>query len=411
MAFKSTQRHVDVWIGPTSFIPLQKVGTLYQRDRVYAFEYDASWIRSPHAFQIDPDLSLFTGEQYTNLDSFGFLLDSAPDRWGRLLMDRREANNAQQNQRPPILLQDWDYLLGVNDETRLGALRFSQQPGKFLDDHRTHSVPPITSLRELESLARAFDSNESQTVQNSHWLSPLFIHGSSLGGARPKASFVHTDGSLWIAKFPARNDRVDHGAWEMVCHRLAKITGIPVPDSELHAFSDQGRTFCVKRFDRLGSTRRFFCSAMAALRKTPHDPASYLELVDFIEQNAAKNTKKNQLQQLWKRAVFNAATANRDDHLRNFGFIHETTGFQLSPAFDMNPDISKTYHSTSWDGISVEPTLDVLYDTATYYGLNGREAKQVAQEILSKVSQWREIATEYQIPRSEQERMESLFLK
>ena len=305
------------------------LGTLFVENvrgrESYSFEYDADWLKSSANYMyLDPDLQLYAGRQYPTgaKNVFGLFADSSPDRWGRLLMTRRERILAEQEGRKPRKLLDSDFLMGVYDETRMGAIRFKlDKDGPFLSDDSETPTPPWTSLRTLEEASRQFENDESGLEQK--WINQLIKPGSSLGGARPKATVLDTKGNLWIAKFPSKHDDINVGAWEKVTHDLARLCGLDVPESMLIDFSKYGSTFLVRRFDRNGAARIHFASAMTMLGKTDGasaaDGSSYLELVSFIKANGA--APKRDLTELWKRIVFNMAVSNTDDHMRNHGFI------------------------------------------------------------------------------------------
>ena len=322
-----------------------KIGTLHidagKGKEVISFEYDEGWLaKSDRDFVFDPELAFYRGRQYTPLDKpmFGIFADSCPDRWGRLLMKRREAILARKEGRPARRLLETDYLIGVYDETRMGALRFSEtENGPFLSDSKDLAAPPWTTLRALESASLSFENNDDGMEEK--WLNQLIAPGSSLGGARPKASVVTPDNSLWIAKFPSNHDDVNVGAWEMVVHELAILCGISVSVATLENFSKNGSTFLTRRFDRDGQQRIHFASAMTLLGKTDGSgaqDASYLDIASLIRKYGAKPRKD--LTELWKRVVFNMAVSNTDDHLRNHGFLLSKEGWQMSPAYDLNPN-------------------------------------------------------------------------
>ena len=268
-----------------------------------SFEYDSAWLKS-HAAQsfLDPELQLYQGRQYAPMNKalFGLFSDSCPDRWGRLLMQRREAILADRENRKPRQLLETDYLLGVQDEARMGALRFSLQPdGPFLACDSAMAAPPWVTLRELEAASLAFEQDED--TLNDRWLRQLLAPGSSLGGARPKATVKDANGNLWIAKFPSHHDEQDTGAWEQVAHELAKACGLLVPESKMERFSSFGSTYLVKRFDRKNNRRIHFSSAMALLGQADGAGAetgsSYLELAEFITAYGA--SPKEDLAELW----------------------------------------------------------------------------------------------------------------
>ena len=343
-------------------------------------------------------------------DNFGIFLDSTPDRWGRVLLERKEAEMARLENRKVRNLFETDYLLGVFDGSRMGALRFKIDPkGDFLDNDADMATPPWTSLRDLENAS--LNLEDCPEVQQSKWLRMLVAPGSSLGGARPKANVLDKDGSLWIAKFPSRKDRRDVGAWEAVCCEMARRSGVNVSDFKIERFSDKYHTFLTKRFDRTAEgKRRQFTSAMTLLGYSDgenSEGASYLEIAEWIERNCM-NVNEN-LTELFRRIVFNIAVSNCDDHLRNHGFIYSPKGWTLSPAYDLTPDpkgyglklnISETDNSLDYDlALSIIP----------YLGINKDTAEGIIDKTRNVVSEWRKIATRYGIPNSEQDLTESAF--
>lgn len=377
----------------------------------FSFSYDQGWLQSDYAQQIDPDLSLYTGEQHSEQSkNFRVFLDSCPDRWGQLLMKRREAIIARQEGRRPRVLQEVDHLLGVHDWYRQGALRFKKTlDGDFLDNDEKLAAPPISSLRELEHAASQVEINDNATdVDYLKWLHMLISPGSSLGGARPKASVVDEDGQLWIAKFPSRYDQYDIAAWEYVTHKLAVAAGIDMAECRIDKFNSHHHTFLTKRFDRTPQTRLHFTSAMTQLGYYDGDyDASYLELAQFLWDNGA-NTKSD-LAQLWRRIVFNIAVSNTDDHLRNHGFLYQSGGWVLSPAYDINP-------VTPANGLHLNITdednsLDygLALEVIDFFQLDLSEAETIKDQVVESVSTWQDVATEAGINRSEQQLMQPAF--
>jgi serine/threonine-protein kinase HipA len=325
------------------------IGKLFsQRVRgkeIFSFEYNETWLNTSQAkLYLDPNLGLYKGKQYLpeGKNNFGIFLDSAPDRWGRLLMRRREAWQAKLDGREESTLFESDYLLGVFDGHRMGGLRFKlEQDGAFLNNHKKMATPPWTSLRELEYASLQLEKEDAiNDPEYTKWLSMLIDPGSSLGGARPKASVLDEKGNLWIAKFPSAKDEKDAGAWEMVVHQLALKCGIHVPEAKIQQFSSKHHTFLTKRFDRIQKQRIHFASAMTMLGFQDgvdyKDNISYLNLAEFIIQQSA--SAKEDLEQLWRRILFNILVSNTDDHLRNHGFVLTNQGWRLSPAYDMNPN-------------------------------------------------------------------------
>lgn len=380
----------------------------------YSFEYDTQWLKSSsHAMHLDPDLQLYAGRQYPTggKNVFGLFADSSPDRWGRLLMTRRERILADQEGRKPRKLLDSDFLMGVYDETRMGAIRFKlDKNGPFLSDDAKTPTPPWTSLRTLEEASRQFENDESGLEQK--WVNQLIKPGSSLGGARPKATVMDTEGNLWIGKFPSRYDDVNVGAWEKVTHDLARLCGLDVPESKLVNFSKYGSTFLVRRFDRNGSARIHFASAMTMLGKTDGasaaDGSSYLELVSFIKSNGA--APKRDLVELWKRIVFNMAVSNTDDHMRNHGFLFKEDGWHLSPLYDVNPVPEGDELSLCVNEDDATISLELALEIAPYCGINAKAAEAMSAEILRTVREnWSRLATKYGLSRSAQEYMRPAF--
>lgn len=369
----------------------------------FSFSYDQHWLLSPFVRQIDPDLHLYSGEQHS-LDSNNFrvFLDSCPDRWGRLLMKRREAIIATQENRRPIVLSEADYLLGVHDLYRQGALRFKTSiTGDFLDNDQRLAAPPISSLRELEFAVQKIEENESDDPEYLKWLFMLMSPGSSLGGARPKASVLDENNHLWIAKFPSRYDDYDIAAWEYLAYQLAINAGIQMAPCRIEKFNHHHHTFLTKRFDRTASSRLHFTSAMTQLGYYDGDyEASYLELAQFLTEQGS-NTKHD-LAQLWRRIVFNIAISNTDDHLRNHGFIYHNKGWILSPAYDLNP-------VTPANGLHLNITdtdnrldFNLAMEVADFFQLKKSAAETIKQEVLSSVSQWQNTANKIGISRQEQ---------
>lgn len=379
----------------------------------YSFEYSEEWLKHQN-FVIDPDLQLYKGRQYINDDKkiFGAFADSCPDRWGRKLMDRREELRARENDERPRKLLESDYLLGVYDESRMGGLRFkTNEDGTFLSDDVEFSIPPWTSLRELEQASIAFE-NEDNGLDDK-WLKQLLAPGSSLGGARPKASVKAPDETLWIAKFPSKHDDIDSGAWEMVVHDLAIMCGLNVPEAKAEKFSKLGTTFLVKRFDRDGEKRIHFSSAMTMLGKSDGanaaDGSSYLEIVSFLKANGAH--PKDDIKELWKRIVFSIAVSNTDDHFRNHGFILENDGWSLSPMYDVNPDLYGRYLSLNINDTESMLDFDVAIDAAPYYGIEKKDAEKMVDEIKNIVTNnWKNLASKYGVGRGEIERMKVAFV-
>lgn len=383
---------------------------------VFSFEYDDDWLQNGPAQLLDPDLQLYSGLHYLNegQDNFGIFLDSSPDRWGRILMRRREAAIARANEREETKLFETDYLLGVYDGHRMGALRFKlEEEGPFLNDNRHLTSPPWASLRELEQISLRLEEDDViEDPEYLKWLSMLIAPGTSLGGARPKASIVDNDGGLWIAKFPSRNDQGDIGGWEIVTYELALLSGIVMAESRVQKFSSEYYTFLTKRFDRNADGERIhFASAMTMLGyvdgQDHSDGASYLELVEFIQTNGA-NVDQD-LEQLWRRIVFSICVSNTDDHLRNHGFLLTDDGWTLSPAYDINPIETGTGLKLNISDEDNSLDLNLAMEVSEFFRLSEERAKSIIEEVLDAVSNWNEIAIKYGISRIERELKTTAF--
>lgn len=375
--------------------------------------YDDKWLANTKlSLSLDPDLPAYAGRQFPNGRAiFGVFADASPDRWGRLLMNKRERNLADKKKRKPRKLYDSDFLLGVYDEARMGGLRFKlEETGEFLSNDKETATPPWATLRTLEEASRQFENDER--ALNEKWLNQLIRPGSSLGGARPKATVVDTQGQLWIAKFPSKNDDNNTGAWEKVVHDLARMCGLNVPESKLETFSKLGSTFLVKRFDRDRDKRIHFASAMTLLGKTDGasaaDGSSYLDLVSIITSSGANPTED--LIELWKRIVFSMAISNTDDHLRNHAFVLKKSGWALSPLYDVNPVPYGDELSLNVNEADNRISIPLAIETAYRFNIAEKNAKEMADAITTIVgNNWEKLATEYGIPRGKIEDMRPAF--
>ena len=401
-----------VWLDSSEYGELQRIGTLSRGERgAVSFAYDGDWLTQAKSFPLDPELDLYPGEFFPGHSNFGIFMDSCPDRWGQLLMQRREAIQAREEQRPVRTLDAWDFLLGVQDCTRMGALRFSR-PGEddFLANEAL-SAPPVTRLAELQEAAFALSQRGHDNLdQVKEWLKVLVAPGSSLGGARPKANVVDEHGRLWIAKFPAADDDRDVAGWEKVVHDMAHDCGIHVPESRLKKIGNGFSTFMVKRFDRIGFRRQFFTSAMARLNQVDTEAASYLELAEFIATYGDGEHLREDLEQLFTRVVFNVLTANRDDHLRNHGFFRTVHGWRLAPAFDMNPSFKKAEHALALDLHNCRPDIRVVLETAPFYQVGDVQAAKIVDRVCGVVSEWERRARKIGLSRLDCLEAEPLFL-
>ena len=409
---------LEVWLDDATLARApRQVGVLARaatrgRD-VVRFRYASDWLRDrSSAFALDPELPLTPGDFFprAGVALHGAFRDSAPDRWGRVLMERREAETAQRESRSPRRLTEWDFLASVNDVARTGALRLRDPSSARWLDHRAPGVPPAARLRELEAAARAIDGpGATDRAEYADWLRLLVAPGSSLGGARPKASFFAEDGSLWLAKFPANDDRRDVGAWEFLVHELARDAGIDVPEARLERFASRHCTYCVKRFDRTGSSRRMYASAMTLLQRDDGDSASYLEVAEALQLQGDAEHLDVDLRQLYRRIAFSILVANRDDHLRNHGFLRGPTGWRLAPAFDLNPDPDRADHALAIDEHDARPLLVTLRSTARYYRLDDASAAKIEREVRAVVDRWRAVATSIGLAASEVDTLAALL--
>lgn len=412
----SNQKIIYVYDDFSTDVPLL-MGCLYvsviKGGESYSFEYDRNWLKTTGlSLSLDPELMPYAGRQYpSDKNIFGLFADASPDRWGRVLMNKRERILADKEGRKPNKLYDSDYLLGVYDETRMGGIRFKLDPnGPFLSDDQETAAPPWATLRTLEEASRHFESDESGLAEK--WLNQLIKPGSSLGGARPKATVIDTKDQLWIAKFPSKNDENDVGAWEMVAHDLAALCGLNVPEAKLEKFSSLGSTFLVKRFDRIRDRRIHFASAMTLLGKTDGasavDGISYLDIAGIIRSCGAQ--PKKDLLELWKRIVFNMAVTNTDDHLRNHAFILASGGWVLSPLYDVNPVPYGGELSLNVDEEDNSINIRLAIQTAARFGIAETEAQNYAEEILEIVREnWSKIAANYGLTRRQIEEMRPAF--
>lgn len=397
------------------FVYVDLEGDLYHVGQLWArstrgkegasFQYEQTWLSHPERFALEPALELIDGPFHTgaSLNLFGAIGDSAPDRWGRILM-RRSAARFSNTKRT---LTELDYLLGVYDEARQGALRFCEtMGGPFLQQSNSSPIPPLIDLPKLLSATEnLLDDKESDED-----LRLLLAPGSSLGGARPKASVRDKDGQLAIAKFPRKDDEYSAVLWEATALSIAHKAGIQVPEWRIESIVNKP-TLILKRFDRSVKKRIPYLSAMSMLGAKDNEPHSYLEIVDAINRHGASPHEDNK--NLWKRMVYNILISNTDDHLRNHGFLYvRQKGWKLSPIFDVNPtpiEIKPRFLTTSIDLDENTASLDLAFSVAEEFGLSKEEAKGIAKEVGKAVKQWREEARKFHISFNEMERMSSAF--
>jgi serine/threonine-protein kinase HipA len=364
-----------------------------------AFGYARSWLEDVERnFAIDPALPL-SEAQYTvpGRRVPGIFADTAPDMWGEALMVRREGRD----------LDAWEFLVGVEDETRMGALRLRNGvDGPFIAD-REPAVPLYSRLRELQALARRFEDDPNSITPSE--IALLVAPGSSLGGARPKANYMSPDGGLWIAKFPSRTDRSDVAAWEHAYANLARAAGIEVAATELVTVVGPMRTFATRRFDRTPAGRRLYASAATMTGRTDSVGADYIDIVQAITDHVGPDHVRQDLQQLYRRMTFNVLAGNRDDHLRNHGFLRHADGWRLAPAFDMNPAREMREHATAVNGKVASPGARDVLDVRSFFGLSEKAARAVIAEVADAVSDWRSQATAVGIDSREQDQVAVAF--
>ena len=391
----------------------QLVGRLWARirkDREGAtFEYDTSWLNHSDRFSLEPALKLGPGPFYTPSDKslFGAIGDSTPDRWGRTLMRHAQRRRANQQGRMPRTLKEIDYLLMVDDEARLGALRFAEREGSpFLAEPAPNRIPPLIKLPRLLSATEHVLAN-AETDED---LRLLLAPGSSLGGARPKASVYDHDGQLAIAKFPNKQDEIKTVLWEAVALTLAVKSNISVPSWRIETVAKKC-VLLVHRFDRIGKMRLPFLSAMSMLDAKDNEPRSYMEFVDVIRQHGAE--PKKDMHELWRRIVFSIMISNTDDHLRNHGFLYVSpAGWRLSPAYDLNPvpiDIKPRVLSTAINLDDSTASLSLALEVASYFELSQNKARHIAAEVGKAVATWRKVAAKCGLTGTEIDRMKSAF--
>jgi serine/threonine-protein kinase HipA len=425
------------WLGlPNRILVGELTVDVVRGKEVYRFSYENDWLQSPYRLEIDPELSLYKGDLFprSGNDNFRAFLDSAPDRWGKLLMKRREAIDAKLEGRKERTLLESDYLLGVHDSYRMGGLRYKLDiDGPFLSDSDELSAPHVTSLRELEHAARVVEENKSIPsdeflAEYRKWLNMLIAPGSSLGGARPKACVQDDEGFL-IAKFPSKLDEYDVGAWEHVTGLMASDAGINMSEGHIAKFNSEYSTYLSRRFDRRLTgdvvSRIHFTSAMTQLGYYDgkadmgggyfqsaaigeHHPASYLELATFIS-SAGANIKSD-LTELFRRIVFNVAVKNTDDHLRNHGFLFYGDGWQLSPAFDVNPNPDGTGLSLNISETSNALDLGLALQQAKFFRLSDDDALKVINDVMSVVVRFEEFATKSGIKGHDIKLMQRAFM-
>lgn len=370
----------------------------------YAFQYDEHWLKGHAEVNLSEDINNYPGMQYTQpgQDVFGCFSDALPDRWGRTMLKRREQILASEEKRAVRSLSSFDYLMGIDDFSRMGGFRFKKElEGEFINVSASLKIPPLTELKDLLHASREIEkSEEANVLPEKKWIAQLIQPGSSLGGARPKASVLDEKGNLCIAKFPSRKDDYDAGLWEHFSHLLAQKAGIEVAQTKVLGGLGKYHTFLSRRFDRKDEAKRVhFASSMSLLGLKDGDNAQggygYLDMVDFILQGCC-DVEQN-LQELYRRVAFNMCIGNSDDHFRNHGFLLTQKGWTLSPAYDMNPTLNE-YQSLLVNESSNKADISVLLDSCESYLIKKEIAANIIQEVQTAVSGWESLAVQLQIP-------------
>lgn len=381
----------------------------------YSFKYDNDWLRQYGSLYLSADINNYPGQQYTqpDRDIFGCFNDALPDRWGRLLLNRREQILATEEKRPVRKLSSFDYLIGIDDYSRMGGFRFKEkQDGEYINCEKSLRIPPLTDIRALVAASMEIEkSEELNQLPEKKWLLQLVHPGTSLGGARPKAGVMNDEGRICVAKFPSRNDDYDVGLWEHLSHLLAKEAGVEAAETSVIETGKKYHALLSKRFDRtVEGRRKHFASAMTLLGLTDGCDVKtgngYLDIVDFILQNCCD--VEDNLRQLYRRVAFNIAIGNSDDHFRNHGFLLTPRGWTLSPAYDLNPTINE-YQALLINSTTNHADLCVLLDSSEEYMIGKEEAKRIIDEVKAGVKQWKSIAIRLGIAKREMDVYEQVY--
>ena len=392
--------HTPALVGELSYESLRGADS-------YGFSFAPTWLQTQRDLFLSADLNNYTGMQYTaaDRDIFGCFSDALPDRWGRTLLNRREQLQAQEQRRPLRRLSSFDYLLGIDDYSRMGAFRFKETPDSdFINSDPTLKIPPLTDIRTLEAAGSAIEQSEAHNaLPEKKWIAQLIQPGTSLGGARPKASVTDLDGALCVAKFPSRKDDYDVELWEHLCHLLARKAGIEVADTKVLRAIGPYHTLISRRFDRTADGRRIhFASAMTLLGlqdgNNVADGHGYLDLVDFIVQHCT--AVESNLRELYRRVAFYICVGNSDDHFRNHGFLLTPKGWTLSPAYDINPTLNPA-QSLLITSVSNQAAFSQLRAAAEDYLLTRETADAILAEVQAALQDWPTLATHIGIPRRE----------
>lgn len=373
----------------------------------YAFRFDDNWLKFHAGIKLSEDINNYPGLQYTQPgnDIFGCFSDALPDRWGRTLLKRREQIQASEEKRAVRNLSSFDYLMGIDDYSRMGGFRLKrEQDGDFINVSPSLKIPPLTELRQLVLASQEVEkSEENDVLPEKKWIAQLIQPGTSLGGARPKAGVLDDSGNLCIAKFPSRKDDYDTGLWEHFSHLLARKAGINAAQTKVLGGLGKYHTLLSKRFDRTDEGKRIhFASSMSLIGLRDGDNAQggygYLNIVDFILQSCC-DVEKN-LQELYRRVAFNICIGNSDDHFRNHGFLLTPRGWTLSPAYDMNPTLNE-YQSLLINESSNKADIRTLLESCESYMIKKEVAENIIRQVLAAVAGWENLAVLLQIPARE----------
>ena len=410
---------MSIYISISQLVSPELVGELcYEKLRgsdSYAFNFDENWLKIHAGIKLSEDINNYPGKQYTQpgSDIFGCFSDALPDRWGRTLLKRREQIQAAEEKRAIRALSSFDYLMGIDDFSRMGGFRFKREmEGDYINVSPSLKIPPLTEIRELIHASHEVEkSEENDTLPEKKWIAQLIQPGTSLGGARPKAGVLDEKGNLCIAKFPSRKDDYDTGLWEHFSHLLAQKAGIQVAQTRVLGGLGKYHTLLSRRFDRTDEAKRIhFASSMSLLGLKDGDNAQdgygYLDIVDFILQGCC-DVEKN-LQELFRRVAFNICIGNSDDHFRNHGFLLTPKGWTLSPAYDMNPTLNE-YQSLLINESSNKADIHVLLDSCESYMIKKEVAENIIQEVQAAVNKWENLAIQLQIPGREMDMFKERF--
>jgi serine/threonine-protein kinase HipA len=383
----------------------------------YGFQYSSEWLKKHGDLLLSDDINNYPGMQYTmpGKDIFGCFADALPDRWGRMLLNRREQILAKEEKRTVRKLSSFDQLMGIDDFSRMGGFRFKTDPGGgFINQKASLQIPPLTSLRALLQASMEVElSEEKNELPDKKWINQLIQPGSSLGGARPKASIIDESKKLFIAKFPSRNDDYDVGLWEHFAHMLARKARINAAVTNVVPGGENYHTLLSERFDRTPEGKRIhFASAMTMLGRSDGDNHTngfgYLDIVDFILRGCTR--VDDNLRELYRRVAFNICIGNTDDHFRNHGFLLVAKGWTLSPAYDINPTLNE-YQSLLISSASNESSLEVLLEACGEYMLDRKQGSAIIQEVVAAVKNWKALAGKLQVPKPEMDKFSARFAK